>query len=82
MRVERYRFHCTDGEHVIVDQAGRPLAGPGEVYAAAESTALALMASCGGGLDWSGWLVDVHDVRGRRALLLGFRDVRGARRAA
>ena len=41
-----------------------------------------VMESCGGPLDWSEWIVDIHDGKGRRAGMLTFTDVRDERQAA
>ncbi|WP_447666832.1 DUF6894 family protein [Methylobacterium sp. A54F] len=77
-----YRFHCTDGVHAILDRTGRRLRGDAQVYAEAERAARGVMASCGGRLDWAGWIVDVHDAAGRRVLTLDFAAVRPERQAA
>jgi hypothetical protein len=82
MAAERYRFHCTDGQHVVLDRAGKRLKDGGLVYAYAARTALEVMASCGGRLGWSDWIVDVHDAKGRRVLILAFSDVHASRKAA
>ena len=82
MAAGHYRFHCTDGQHAVLDRAGRRLKDEEQVYPYAERTALEMMASCGGRLDWSDWIVDVHDGEGRRVLILAFSDVRTSRKAA
>ena len=82
MAAGHYRFHCTDGQHAVLDLAGKRLKDNGLVHAYAERTALEVRASCGGRLDWSGWIVDVHDGEGRRVLILAFSDVRTSRKAA
>ena len=82
MAAGHYRFHCTDGQHAVLDRAGKRLKDDGQVYAYAERTALEVMASCGGRLDWSDWIVDVHDAKGQRVLILAFSDVRLSRKAA
>ena len=82
MPVERYRFHCTDGEHAVIDRAGRWVRNPEQIWSHAERVAREVMSSCGGKLDWSGWIVDIHDGKGRRAGMLNFIDVRDERRAA
>lgn len=40
------------------------------------------MGRCAGRLDWSAWLVDVHDAAGRRVLILMFEEAGPALRAA
>jgi hypothetical protein len=40
------------------------------------------MERVGAGLDWSDWIVDVHDAQGRRVLLLAFREVLPLAKAA
>ncbi|MGU3539947.1 DUF6894 family protein [Methylobacterium sp. A54F] len=82
MGAERYRFHCTDGRDAVFDRIGKRLKNAEMAYAQAESMAREMMAGCGGRLDWSGWIVDVHDAAGRRVLTLDFRDVRSERQAA
>lgn len=71
-----YRFHCTDGHHAVFDRVGRRVADPLLIWLHAERKAQAVMASCGGRLDWAGWIVDVHDDVGRHVCTLPFTDAR------
>lgn len=82
MRAGRYRFHCTDGEHAVLDHAGRYLRGRDSLHGEAARAAQAVMARCAGRLDWSAWIVDVHDAAGRRVFTLDFLEAGPARRAA
>ncbi|KQP30026.1 hypothetical protein ASF49_15325 [Methylobacterium sp. Leaf104] len=78
----RYRFHCTDGHVAIIDPKGLALADPTQVRFHAVEVALHAMERVGAGLDWSDWIVDVHDAQGRRVLLLAFREIMPLARAA
>ena len=82
MRAGRYRFHCADGEHAVLDQEGRYLRTRDSFYAEASRTAQAIMTRCAGRLDWSTWIVDVHDATGRRVFTLDFYEVGPAQQAA
>lgn len=82
MPAVRYRFHCTDGREVIVDRRGRFLRNVELIWLHAERVAHEHMASGNGKLDWAGWIVDVHDQKGRHALTLAFADVRQFQEAA
>lgn len=79
---EVYRFHCTDGRHAFFDLRGRKLRYVELVWTQAERVAREIVAARGGMRDWSGWIVDVHDAKGRRTMLLAFTDVRGLRSTA
>jgi hypothetical protein len=78
----QYRFHCTDGHVAIIDPTGVALADPTQVRFHAAEVALHAMERVGAGLDWSDWIVDVHDAQGRRVLLLAFREVLPLAKAA
>jgi hypothetical protein len=78
----RYRFHCTDGHVAIIDPTGLALADRAQVRFHAAEVALHAMERVGAGLDWSDWIVDVHDAQGRRVLLLAFRELMPLARAA
>ncbi|WP_407069925.1 DUF6894 family protein [Methylorubrum extorquens] len=77
--VQRYHFHCVgrDGDAVF-DLAGRWVPRLRALGPQADRVARTLMS---GALDtdWSDWLVDVHDARGRRVLVRAFTDARPAR---
>ncbi|AWN44760.1 hypothetical protein U8607_13720 [Methylobacterium durans] len=76
MTARVYRFHCTDGHVAIIDTLGVRVPSETQLWAFAEQAARLAMERVGRGLDWSDWIVDVHDPRGRRALTLAFKDVR------
>ena len=82
MRPERYRFHCTDGRHAVIDRFGKRVSDPLLVWVHAERIAREMMASCSGHISWSAWIVDVHDSAGRRVGTLGFPEVRRFQQAA
>ena len=82
MAAECYRFHCTDGQHAMFDRFGRRIADPLLIWAHAARVAREMMAGCGGHLDWSCWIVDVHDSKGRHVGTLDFTEVREERQAA
>lgn len=74
MRAGTYRFHCTGGEHAVLDPRGRYLRARDDLRAEAARAAHAIMNRVAGRLNWSDWIVDVHDAAGRRALTLAFTD--------
>ena len=82
MPAERYRFHCTDGHHAVFDRSGRVVRNSLLVWEHAERVACEVMGRCAGRLDWSEWIVDVHDAKGRRVGTLAFSAIREMRRAA
>ncbi|GJE42058.1 DUF6894 family protein [Methylobacterium soli] len=82
MPADRYRFHCTDGRHAVFDRTGKRVADPLLIWGHAERVAREVIQSCGGRLDWAGWIVDVHDSKGRHVGTLDFKDVRDERQAA
>jgi hypothetical protein len=82
MRAGTYRFHCTDGEHAVLDHVGRYLRAREDLRAEAMKAARAIMTRCAGRLDWSRWIVDVHDDAGRRVLTLDFHEAGPAQQAA
>ncbi|WP_336487776.1 DUF6894 family protein [Methylobacterium nigriterrae] len=82
MAARTFRFHCTDGQVAIIDTAGVDVPTEAQLGRYAEQAARYAMAYVGRGLDWSEWIVDVHDPNGRRVLMLPFRDVRDTPLAA
>ncbi|GEP04261.1 DUF6894 family protein [Methylobacterium oxalidis] len=76
MTARAYRFHCTDGHVAIIDAHGVRVPSEAQLWTFAEQAARLAMERVGRGLDWSDWIVDVHDSGGRRVLTLAFRDVR------
>ncbi|RVU13192.1 DUF6894 family protein [Methylobacterium oryzihabitans] len=82
MKAGTYHFHCTDGEHAVLDREGRYLRARNDLQAEAARAARAIMDRVAGRLDWSAWIVDVHDAEGRRALTLDFEAAAVAQQAA
>jgi hypothetical protein len=82
MATQAYRFHCTDGHVAIIDTAGVIVPDRSQIQRYAEQAARYAMEQVGRMLDWSEWIVDVHDDRGRRVLMLAFKDVHNVRLAA
>lgn len=82
MAAPTYRFHCTDGHVAIIDPRGIAIADPAQIRPCAADAARFAMERVGAGLDWSDWIVDVHDAGGRRVLVLAFRDAVVRARAA
>lgn len=81
MRAGTYRFHCTDGTHAVLDLSGRYLRARDNLRAEATRAARAIMRRVAGRLDWSAWIVDVHDAGGYRVLTLAFEEAGPAPRA-
>ena len=82
MAAARYHFHCTDGQDAVFDRTGRWVRNPELVWSHAERTAREIMAGCKWRLNWSKWIVDIHDGSGRHVGTLNFTDVREQRQAA
>ncbi|MBD8901389.1 DUF6894 family protein [Methylobacterium bullatum] len=82
MQAGTYRFHCTDGHHAVLDLSGRYLRARTDLRAEAIRVARTIMSSCAGRLDWSSWLVDVHDSAGRHVLIVMFEEAGPALRVA
>lgn len=72
---QKYRFHCADGHTAIIDEKGVKLPNAGLLWRHAERAAWQVMELTGRNLDWSDWVVDVHDGAGRHVMTLGFTDV-------
>ena len=82
MLAERYRFHCTDGQHAVFDRVGRRIVDPLLIWVHADRIAREMMAGSNRSLDWSGWIVDIHNSKGRHVGTLDFTAVREERQAA
>ena len=82
MTTERYRFHCTDGQHAVFDRVGKRVADPALVLGHAERIAGQMMAGSGEHMDWSDWIVDIHDGNGRHVGTLAFTEIRSFQQAA
>ncbi|WP_407942972.1 DUF6894 family protein [Methylorubrum podarium] len=79
MTVQRYHFHCVGrGGDAVFDLTGRWVPRPRALGLQADQVARAVMDGAPG-TDWTDWLVDVHDARGRRVLMRAFVDVRAGR---
>lgn len=79
MPARRYRFHCTDGQDAVFDRTGRLVQRQRELRDHAATVARRLMAGGTPELDWSDWIVDVHDPVGRRRMMLPFAEVARSR---
>ena len=74
MPTRRYQFHCVGEGDAVFDSVGARLPTMAQVRAHADRVALALMERAEA--DWTRWIVDVHDAKGRRVLLRAFTDAR------
>lgn len=74
MSQERCHFHCTDGRDVVFDLRGRTVAEH-DLRPVCASLASELMQGCAAPVDWSDWIVDVHDAYGQRVLTFGFDEI-------
>ena len=72
MKQGYHRFHCTNGHDLIVDTRGTYVRSASELAAKVCRHVLGVRASMPDGLDWSGWIVDVHDASGRHAAFFAF----------
>jgi len=67
-----YCFHCTDGRERVSDTAGKDIREPMSLKQVADETAQKVMHSFYDHQDWAGWHVSVHDLQGRRELIIPF----------
>jgi hypothetical protein len=74
MSQERCHFHCTDGLDAVFDLRGRTVAEC-DLRPVCASVAAELMQGCAAPVDWSAWIVDVHDAYGQHVLTFGFDEI-------
>jgi hypothetical protein len=77
--VQHYHFHCVGGGgDAVFDSSVRWVPRLQALGPQADRVAQALMDQAPG-TDWTGWLVDVRDAQGRRALMRSFEDAGSGR---
>jgi len=64
-------FHCTDGTDLIIDRRGQRTRSKREVHLRAFSLAAEVMRAAPE-VDWSQWIVSVHDRRGGMVATIPF----------
>lgn len=69
-----YRFHCVGEGDAVFDSVGCRLRTLTQVRAQADRVAIALMEQADA--EWTRWIVDVHDAKGRRVLARAFTDAK------
>ena len=67
-----YCFHCTDGFSLVLDDRGCELEDTAHVPRRAAVVAERLMRQFGRHLDWSDWVVAVHDGFGEQVSVISF----------
>jgi hypothetical protein len=65
-------FHCTDGIDFVLDRVGQNARSRQDVHLHACLVANRMMASLGGDIDWSNWVVSVQDRRGMMVEVVPF----------
>lgn len=60
----RYFYHMTDGTSLIIDRNGRRFSSRLRAMAEAIGYAERTMQEASPGVDWSGWLISIHDDNG------------------
>lgn len=65
MPTRQYQFHCVGEGDAVFDSVGRRLPTIAQVKAQADRVAVALMERTDA--DWTRWVVDVRDAKGRRS---------------
>jgi len=73
----RYFYHLTDGVCLIIDKKGRWTRSNGHVEELAYSAASKLMQAAPAPLEWSDWLVSVHDQHGSMVAVVPFPQGQG-----
>jgi hypothetical protein len=68
----RFYYHLTDGRDLVIDNTGRPTRSKKDVEPLAFSVAASFMRVAPGGIDWSEWLVSVHDRKGSMVAVVPF----------
>lgn len=74
MSHERCHFHCTDGLDVVFDLRGRTVTER-DLRPVCEHVAAELMQGCAAPVDWSTWIVDVHDAYGQHVMTFSFDEI-------
>jgi hypothetical protein len=74
-------FHCTDGVDLVLDRTGQDIRTKREIHRRACAAAGRLMSAVPPGLDWSNWIVSVHDWHGSQIETVPFPEA-APRRAA
>jgi hypothetical protein len=57
-------YHCTDGIDLVLDRTGHRTRSSGELHSRACRVAEDLMNAIPPDIDWSRWIVSVHDEQG------------------
>jgi hypothetical protein len=65
-------FHCSDGVDLVLDRTGRNTRSKRDLHFRACQVAEDIMAAIPPGLDWSNWVVSVHDRRGALVKVVPF----------
>lgn len=65
-------FHCTDGQSLIRDHAGRRTRSESGVVSLATQVATEIMRSAAAPIDWSDWVVSVQDHAGSMVIVVPF----------
>lgn len=74
MSQEHCHFHCTDGRDVVFDLQGRDVTEE-NLRPVCADVAAELMHGCTAPVDWSAWIVDVHDAYGQHVMTFSFADI-------
>lgn len=62
-------FHCTDGRDLIIDRAGRPALGGGDLVGRARGVADEIKRAVPAYSEWQDWAVHVYDDLGQVAIV-------------
>jgi hypothetical protein len=65
-------FHCTDGLDFVLDRVGQNTRSQQDVHLRACLVANRMMRSVGDDVDWSNWVVSVHNRRGMMVEVVPF----------
>lgn len=72
MKQSWHHLHCVGDGGIVPDLRGVHLRSANELAAKAQRRIRGIVAAMPDGIDWSGWMIDVHDAGGRHVAYVAF----------
>ena len=72
MKQGRHHLHCTDEWALVAALRGVFVRNPDDLARKAQARIRGIKAAMPAGLDWSAWMMDVHDATGRHVAYVEF----------